>query len=44
MNYTFLFWAYTIIWILFAAYVTLLLIKLNRLDKDVKRLEKKLSE
>ncbi len=44
MNYLFLFWAYTIFWILVAGYVTFLLIKLNRLDKDLKRVEKKLPE
>lgn len=41
MNYTFLFWAYLIIWILLALYLTVLLGKLNRLGKDLKRLEEK---
>ena len=43
MNYTFLFWGYNIIWILIAAYITFLLLKLNRLEKDLKRLENKVS-
>ena len=42
MNYTFLFWAYLIIWILLALYFTILLGKLNKLGKDLKRLENKL--
>ncbi len=42
MNYTFLFWAYLIIWILLALYFTILLGKLNKLGKDLKRLEDKL--
>jgi len=43
MNYTFLFWAYSIIWILIASYLTFLLVKLARLERDVKRMEEKVS-
>lgn len=42
MKYIFLFWAYMVIWILLALYFTVLLVKLNRLGKDLKRLEDKL--
>lgn len=44
MNYTFLFWAYNIIWLLIASYMTFLLVKIARLERDVKRLEDKASQ
>ncbi|MEW5807650.1 MAG: hypothetical protein AB1756_09940 [Acidobacteriota bacterium] len=42
MSYTFLFWGYNIIWILMAAYLTFILVRLDRVEKDLNRMEEKL--
>ena len=37
-EFRYIFWAYNLIWILLAAYLGFLLIKLNRLSREIRRL------
>ena len=37
-EFRYIFWAYNLIWILLAAYLGFLLIRLNRLSREVRRL------
>lgn len=41
-SYSFLFWAYNVVWIGLAAYVTWLLVRLRRANERIDRLERKL--
>jgi len=41
-SYSFLFWAYNVVWIGLAAYVTWLLVRLKRTSERIDRLEKKI--
>ncbi len=43
-GYNFLFWAYNIIWIAIAGYVTFLLVRLRRVRDRIDRLERRLAE
>ncbi len=40
-SYSFLFWAYNVVWIGIAAYVALLLAKMSRLSARLDRLERR---
>jgi len=42
-NFEFLFWAYNSVWLLLAAYVSYVLFRLDRAERQVQRLEEKLS-
>ncbi len=42
-GYSFLFWAYNIIWIAIAAYITFLLVRLGKLRDRIERLERRLA-
>ena len=37
-EFRYIFWAYNLIWIFLAAYLGLLLVKLNRLSREIRRL------
>lgn len=38
-EFRFIFWAYNLIWLLLAAYLTFLLVRMNRLTREIGRLE-----
>lgn len=40
-SYSFLFWAYNVVWIGIAAYVTILLVRLGRVGARLERLERR---
>ncbi len=42
-GYDFLFWAYNIIWLAIAGYVTFLLVRLSRVRDRIDRIERKLA-
>jgi CcmD family protein len=42
-GYDFLFWAYNVIWLAIAGYVTFLMVRLGRVRERLDRLERKLS-
>ncbi len=42
-GYGFLFWAYNIVWIAIAGYITFLVVRLARLRDRIERLERKLA-
>lgn len=41
-SYSFLFWAYNVVWILIAAYVGFLLVRIRTLGSQLDRLERRL--
>jgi CcmD family protein len=41
-NFQFLFWAYNAFWLILAGYVTYLLVRLQRAEKEVRRLEERI--
>jgi CcmD family protein len=38
-EFRYIFWAYNLIWILLAGYLTFLLIRLNRLAREIRKLK-----
>ena len=43
-SYSFLFWAYNVVWIGISAYVALLLVRLGRLTTRLDRLERRMNK
>lgn len=43
-GYDFLFWAYNVIWIAIAGYVTFLFVRLGRVRDRIERLERRLAQ
>lgn len=43
-NFGFLFWAYNAVWILLTAYVSYLLVRLTKAEREIGRLEQRTGE